>query len=98
MSYREKSLEEIIRELNLNREDIDGENVETPQEIESAEKESTIKRIAKALRLLDGIVDVNKLADIVIKYVKIEELIREVERVDPDIAFLLKIVLEKNNV
>ncbi len=96
MSHREKSLEEILKELNVEDKKENSITEEKESGIEEFEG-SVVKRIAKALRLLDGIVDTGKLADIVIKYVKIDELVKEIEKIDQDLAYLLKLVLEKSN-
>ena len=105
---RERSLEDILRDLNLDHvpETVQGEarestesNVENYEERISYNSEvSYIKRIATALRLLEGIVDTSRLVDLVLRYIKVEDLIREVEKIDRDLAYILRLVLDRENV
>ena len=105
---RERSLEDILRDLNLDHvpETEQGETQEnTESNVENYEEKisnnsevSYIKRIATALRLLEGIVDTSRLVDLVLRYIKVEDLIREVEKIDRDLAYILRLVLDRENV
>ncbi len=104
---RERSLEDILRDLNLDHvpetEEQSEENnaeprIESYEEKEATTDQSYIKRIATALRLLEGIVDTSRLVDLVLRYIKVEDLIREVEKIDRDLAYILRLVLERENV
>ncbi len=96
---RERSLEEILKDLNLDNipENVEKES-ENDENVNSMEGSSYIRRIATALRLLEGIVDTSRLVDLVLRYVKVEDLIREVEKIDRDLAYILKLVLDRENV
>ena len=98
---RERSLEDILRDLNLDNVPRDAEESEEHESSETYENSgdmSYIKRVATALRLLEGIVDTSRLVDLVLRYIKVEDLIREVEKIDSDLAYILRLVLERENV
>ncbi|NPB00646.1 MAG: hypothetical protein GXO10_04660 [Crenarchaeota archaeon] len=102
---RERSLEDILRDLNLDNVP-ETEQEEKDENVEQSYEESTdisressyIKRVATALRLLEGIIDTSRLVDLVLRYIKVEDLIKEVEKIDKDLAYILKLVLERENV